>query len=341
MTEKLTDNDLAYLDYLKEKMGSINSLIFIKNDDNTFTWDELLSPKPNCQKEMIEALIKDIKEDTNSYVYQIYMKGIIEEIFQKLFEHQCDLNSNYLKLKMVELIPHKDMFKRILIHSSFTKNSSLMLNILEKGYHYGEVDNFKNHQMLLTVVAAYKELIHEHEVDIKELELNFIQHIKHSSIKIKHVNLIHLFVHIFKNDDIHLLYDAFNIAHGDANLAKVAPKTFSIIELNVNKLMEIQLQLPYITELSDILVKQNTDFPHFYVLNQNEEQIQLAVESGEKNEAKLLMLFNELYVNKYDYALDSLLKYDVILTLMKHINEVVNLDSVVEHGSTQNQKIKI
>lgn len=205
------------------------------------------------------------------------------------------------------------------------------MDILKRGTHYPGV---LTGSQLNEVSRYYKGLLGANTSREREIKENFTEHIKNSIIKISESELIQLYISIFSNKDVTFLYDAFNMKKEETCL-DVNTQALSIITLSKKQLMLINLGFQEILHMCS-LFSTYKNFPSFQPLAQDEEIIQITIESNPLSEKKVVLLFNLLVQSNYCFQADCQQEFKNLFDLMAKINERIDLDYTMTHS----QKIK-
>jgi hypothetical protein len=339
MSITFTEHDLSFITFLEKNLHQNLFYASLSEDKKTFNWLDSKPDGEDCKEQMIYFLIKDLKNGTKSYNYNVF--NVTNSYPSYLVEAflASRKRSSAFTLRMFDLFGQQEahFFDKILSVANEYSNSELMLGILKKGYNYSEL----NHDMPLELMRrAYDKLIMLKQVPMEEIQDNFFEHIKNSHIKISEADLINLYLKIFSEENLDLLYQAFNIQK-ESDIVNISENTFSIISLSLKNLMVNRMYQHEIERIIILLPKLNSEFPKFSILEKNEYTLDLITLKNEINEKKIIMLFEQLMNSKYQFNEDEQ-NDKMILAITQQINEKVYLDSIVDgKENVKKNKMKV
>lgn len=331
----LTKADLSYIEKLKKALIQMDKKALKYPNDKTLTWLEPYHPnyeqydKPDYKEEMIHCFIEDLFNGTTSYTYNIYHYSyrLTSSIFQELADYENNTTSQYLKLRMLDLLPQDtSIYSDLLKYAYKIRDAAFLLNLLQRGVGYQGVLTFS---LLNEVSNYYKKLLHYNPHLENRYKANFVSHIKNSTICISDAELIAVYTSIFSAKDTQFIYDSFNIKKEDICL-QVKTQALSIITLNLKELMFIHLGPREIMDISNNFYK-DRQFPSFQFFKQSDDTIELIVESNALSEKKVVVLFEHLVQSRYHFQLDKEQDFNTLFSLMATINEKVDLDNRLSH----------
>lgn len=339
MSTTMTEQDLSFITFLEKNLHQNLFYVSLSEDKKTFNWVDSKPEGQNYKEQMVNFLIQDLKNGTTSYNYNVfnstnvYPSYIIEAL---LSSHKRSVG---FILRMFDLFGQQEthFFDKILSTANEYGNSELVLGILKKGYHYGKVENIYSNTSTVTLMHSYSKIISLKTITNEELEANFLEHIHNSTIDISEAELIRLYVNLFSDKNLDLLYQSFNIQK-ENHITQVVEKSFSVISLSLKNLMLSHVN--YVEEISKHLPILNNAFPKFTIFEQNAYTVDIITPKNELNEKKIVMLFEQLMEMKYPFSYDVNTGYPILLEVSQKINEKVYLDSIVD-GKEKRQKNKM
>lgn len=344
MKNKLNQNDLQFIQWLKEQLSEVE--LFVVKKDNAFSWTKdkkVLEENGghDYKEEMIDFFIHDLMNNSKTYQYNIdsVAHTNLSEITDTLLNSVNNHTSTYLKLRMLDLFDGDDSFFLDMLSLAYTRNDTeFLLEIFKKGMVY--LDDNRNN-LLAAVKTYYKGLQAIGTVDSQTLQLSFINHIKASQINISTVELIQTYLKLFSDSDLVLLFNEFSIEN-EKLCAEIKPNAYSQISLSLQVLSMAKLDRIDIDNIISSLSNKDLNFPHFLIASNDVQNIRLLVEKQDKHsEEKVIMLFEQLIAQKYKWADDKKQNFNQLFTIVEQVNEMVHLDDIVEKGNDKHKKIKV
>lgn len=345
MTQQFTTRDLEFINKLEIAFKEMGGYI-IKKSADTFSWTDkqyefIETGEQEYRKDMIEAFILDLMENTKSYQYKIYHNDnyILKEVINEL-TYIYDSTSSYLKLRLLDLLDESEkIFIDMLEFAQEQEDDLLLFQILKKKNNYGQIQAPSDNNTLSNVVYYYQQLQKNKKIEAEKVQQSFIHHMKNSNIAISDANLIKIYLSIFPEKDLPLFLKEFNIEREDVCI-DVKENAYSMISLSLQTLASVNLSHHDISNIID--ATKNLNFPQLFLMARDDSKIDILVSTqGINNEKKAVMLFEQIVEQKNNLKLNIKDGLKTLSEIIDNINEVVHLESVVDKGHEKRQKIKI
>jgi hypothetical protein len=349
MENKFNQDDLQFIQWLKHTLHQVDAFVVKPTDENTFCWatqDFLVEGKgkEDYKAQMIDSFIKDLTHQTKTYQYNIYHSNISQctEIVRTLLDKKDNLTSHSLKLGMLRLFDgENELFKAMLEYCYETQDLALIFEVLKKSIHYGYIKSYEDSPLLIEVINYYFKIEELNQVKPEKITQSFIHHLKNSQMTISEANLINLYLSFFLDNDLAYFLNLFNIKKDDV-LVDIQKNSFSKITLNLKTLLIAHLNYSTINLFTQELLKLNLDFPKFYLVSFDDNNLDILVEQKDKgSEKKVVMLFEELVAQKYDFQKDKQENFKTLIALVDRISEKINLEHILSNQAYVKAKLKV
>lgn len=339
----------SLLKQIKDILEEMTGHVVLKNE-NTFLWtnkDYIFKEygQLDYRRAMIDAFMKDLREGTKTYIYDVCDKenDSIRDITYFLTQpHRNSEDTFNIQLRLLHLLENPDdFFIRLLELAHHKQNSNFLLNVFKKPMNYGDITNDEEQQLFTCTMYYYGRLVRKYKVDCATVIDSFIHHIKESQIMISEVRLITEFLEVFSENDLPLLFKAFNLDNEDL-FVSLAEKSYSKFTLNLITLIVAKLNKNNINHIIETIEKLGLEFPKMVIGHETAVHLELLVENKNSySEKKVMMLFEYLVSSKYVLREDEKQEFKTIKEFIKQINEVIYLDATIEPMVEKKNKIKV
>jgi hypothetical protein len=345
MSQTLTQHDLEYLKLVKEVLNSMpNEVLY---EEGKFYWDIYDPQKDSSIKDkMIQSFIEDLIQDNKTYSYYMYFDSYSYQeqmnlLFAPLYENNI---SDWVKIRMNYLIDNEgELFLDLLDYAKDEKNLFLFLNVLKKGFSYGQLDHFSDSRILARVMTYCVNFVNLF-YDNKESIINsFIEHLDKSLIVMDDSEMINLYHKVFGQECLSKFLNHFQLGEVDKLFLETQEKVLSTVKIGRKALATTHLTQGIFVVMNSALIQSQSHFPKFFVLNDDDSPfITLAIETIEPQaEDKVKMLIKQLIESNYLWREDKLNGNSKLIELAKQINEKINLEHLIEKPNIHPVKMKI
>lgn len=327
----LTIPERNYINYFKSQLSRIelHHCAYLDIETNTYHLQSNFTDKRTKKEtvfELKENFLKDVKNATKKHKYvfsynYFYDKKILDNVFRQGVSSHLILNA----FLIIQTDNPSD--STTFLHNTCEKiiahnNLPLALECLaSKAIHYPEAKSPHYDRTFDSTMNLVKNMLTKFPAEVNSIQKALVKHLKNSECLVSDAHLIDQYKKVFGNNGINLFLKSIGRESINELIMTTTTPDLAICHINFKALCASTLNLYNLKTLSDILRKETPDYPHFYIISQDEESVMLGIEkSSDKALERVKTLLESLTKQDYKLLRDEKNNYEILKNMVLRSN---------------------